>query len=987
MGNACHRAPTLGTTHLSGTGTVDFSNDTLSIAAGGCTLDAVTTKVNLASATLNGPGTLTNAAGGTLTLVNTIVNAPLVNQGILISHGSTSDITGAFTTATGSTINLTSDDVAGYAYLTVANSFTNNGTIILANNSANGYTSVLSDTSGQVVNTGTGAITASGASNASVQPDTINGLSNLGGKLTLAGKWVLKVTGPVTLGNTSLLGTGTLDLTNDAISIPASGATFASGLASMNLNSATIGGPGTLTNAPGSNLVLVNTVINTDLVNQGLLISHGTTSDILGTYTAASGSTINLTSDDVAGYAYLTFGKSFTNNATIIMANNSLNGYTSALAMSAGATLTNSAAGSITASGAKNASVQPDVITGSFANLGGNITVAGTWVLKINGSVTLGNTALLGTGTLDLSSDTLSIPAGGATFASGLVSMNLNSATLNGPGILTNAPGSTLTLYNTVVNAPLVNQGILVSHGTTSDITGAFTTAGGSTINLTSDDVAGYAYLTVANSFTNNGTIIMANTSANGYTSALTLSSGTLTNAVGATILSRGSSSASPQPNTITATVANAGTLAVSFATTLNGKYSQASTGTYAFTLGSPSATILGAATLSGLLDLYLPTGFKLTLGQSYPVMSYPSHSGDFTALDGNNVVGFALSKVPGATTYSVKAGPAPADTTAPTISAFTPSVPVAGAATYTFAITFTDNLSLDVSTLSSTNVKVTGPNGFSQFATLDHVSKSNDGAVRTAVYSIVPTGGKITLANNGTYTATLQPASVKDTHGNAVAGKVAGTFTINILPALSGTVFNDLNANGVKETGEAGLAGIKVYLDKNNNGKLDAGEVFATTDATGKYLFATLTPGTYIVREVLPAGYRLDSPTTGFSSVNVTAAGGATANFADTQKALISGTVFNDLNGNKLLDATEKGVSGVRVYIDANKDGVFQSTEANVLTDANGNWSFGNLAAGTYVVRIVLPAGKTLTTPTGGAFTVTVAAAATSTGKLFGEK
>ncbi len=215
----------------------------------------------------------------------------------------------------------------------------------------------------------------------------------------------------------------------------------------------------------------------------------------------------------------------------------------------------------------------------------------------------------------------------------------------------------------------------------------------------------------------------------------------------------------------------------------------------------------------------------------------------------------------------------------------------------------------------------------------------------------------------------------------------MAGTFTINIPPALAGIVFNDLNANGVKDTGEAGLAGIKVYLDTNNNGKLDAGEPVATTDSTGKYVFVTLNPGTYVVREVLPAGYRIDSPAAGFSSVTVTASGGATANFADTQKALISGTVFNDANGDKLLDGTEKGVSGWRVYIDTNKDGIYQSTEPSILTDANGNWSFGNLAAGTYVVRVVPQTGKVLTTPPGGAFTITVAAGGAVTGKLFGEK
>jgi len=51
------------------------------------------------------------------------------------------------------------------------------------------------------------------------------------------------------------------------------------------------------------------------------------------------------------------------------------------------------------------------------------------------------------------------------------------------------------------------------------------------------------------------------------------------------------------------------------------------------------------------------------------------------------------------------------------------------------------------------------------------------------------------------------------------------------------------------------------------------------------------------------------------------------------------------------------------------------------------GNWSFKNLFAGTYKVRVVKQTGWTLTTPTTGYFSITLAAGGSSTGKLFGEK
>jgi probable HAF family extracellular repeat protein/ELWxxDGT repeat protein len=67
---------------------------------------------------------------------------------------------------------------------------------------------------------------------------------------------------------------------------------------------------------------------------------------------------------------------------------------------------------------------------------------------------------------------------------------------------------------------------------------------------------------------------------------------------------------------------------------------------------------------------------------------------------------------------------------------------------------------------------------------------------------------------------------------------------------AITGTVFNDNNANGVLDAGEAGMEGQVVYLDRNNDGVLDSGDQSTVSDAQGDYTFTGLTPGIYIVRE-----------------------------------------------------------------------------------------------------------------------------------------
>ena len=56
-------------------------------------------------------------------------------------------------------------------------------------------------------------------------------------------------------------------------------------------------------------------------------------------------------------------------------------------------------------------------------------------------------------------------------------------------------------------------------------------------------------------------------------------------------------------------------------------------------------------------------------------------------------------------------------------------------------------------------------------------------------------------------------------------------------------------------------------------------------------------------------------------------------------------------------------------------------------LTDASGNWTFKDVVAGTYKVRVVQQTGWTRTTPTSGYYSVTLSSGGSSTGKLFGEK
>ena len=221
---------------------------------------------------------------------------------------------------------------------------------------------------------------------------------------------------------------------------------------------------------------------------------------------------------------------------------------------------------------------------------------------------------------------------------------------------------------------------------------------------------------------------------------------------------------------------------------------------------------------------------------------------------------------------------------------------------------------------------------------------------------------------------------------GQAVTGKNFGNTT-KVL--ITGNLWNDADGDGIKDAGEVGLpAGWRIYLDTDKDGIWDSTERSVLTGTGGVYAIENLTPGAYRVRAVTQSGWRRTTPSSGY--YDLTLGSGVTSTnkiFAFTQRVLISGTVFNDLDGDTVRDSGELGLASWRVFIDSDSDGIWDSTERSVLTDGSGNWSFKDLIAGTYRVRVVQQTGWTRTTPSVGYHGVTLTSGQTSTGKLFGEK
>jgi len=67
-----------------------------------------------------------------------------------------------------------------------------------------------------------------------------------------------------------------------------------------------------------------------------------------------------------------------------------------------------------------------------------------------------------------------------------------------------------------------------------------------------------------------------------------------------------------------------------------------------------------------------------------------------------------------------------------------------------------------------------------------------------------------------------------------------------------------------------------------------------------------------------------------------------------------ISGTKFNDLNRNGILDLGEPGIAGFTIYIDLNRNNTLDSSEPSTLTDVRGFYQFNDLQPNTYILREV---------------------------------
>ncbi|UPY37766.1 SdrD B-like domain-containing protein [Sediminicoccus sp. KRV36] len=239
----------------------------------------------------------------------------------------------------------------------------------------------------------------------------------------------------------------------------------------------------------------------------------------------------------------------------------------------------------------------------------------------------------------------------------------------------------------------------------------------------------------------------------------------------------------------------------------------------------------------------------------------------------------------------------------------------------------------------------------------------------------VIPSGLKLTLRDQGgndtvdsdpnTTSGITDPVSVFP--ATTTRDVDAGVY----VPASIGDrIWHDLDADGVQDAGEAGLANVTVNL-LGADGVTVIGST--TTNASGIYNFGNLAPGQYGVQVVRPTGYEtspIDQGGNDAADSDANAAGviaptmifsGDARTDLDAglfQRVTIGDRVWLDSNGNGLQDTGEANARGVTVNL-LNAAGAVIST---TVTNTNGNYSFANLLPGTYSVTFVAPGGTVFT-------------------------
>lgn len=221
-----------------------------------------------------------------------------------------------------------------------------------------------------------------------------------------------------------------------------------------------------------------------------------------------------------------------------------------------------------------------------------------------------------------------------------------------------------------------------------------------------------------------------------------------------------------------------------------------------------------------------------------------------------------------------------------------------------------------------------------------------------------------ITCQDSKTWNSTSDPVTGVITVNLEAGETVTCTYVNRQRGSISGTKWNDMDGDGVKDAGEPGLPNWTINLDANADGIVDS---TAVTDGSGQYKFENLRIGTYRLREVAQPGWTQTS--TNPADITITSGANVTdVDFGNFKKASVQGCKYEDKNGDGTRQSeTESQIPNwtMKLY---NSDWVFQGESVTGSYDGGTKYHFDGFLPGTYYICEEKRAGWTQTGPTGAA-------------------
>jgi len=186
--------------------------------------------------------------------------------------------------------------------------------------------------------------------------------------------------------------------------------------------------------------------------------------------------------------------------------------------------------------------------------------------------------------------------------------------------------------------------------------------------------------------------------------------------------------------------------------------------------------------------------------------------------------------------------------------------------------------------------------------------------------------------------------------------------------------VWNDVNMNGIQDSGEEGMKDVLVRLMDCSGNKLAEKK----TNESGLYLFENVIKGSYQIQFVLPSSYAFSPKDRGGNDLldsDADVLTGKTVCFpidpphCDSNstrwdagiyrlKASVGDFVWYDLNKNGIQDSGEPGISGITVKLFDCSNNLMSTTTTN----STGKYKFEDVMPGNYYVQFFAPTGYLFT-------------------------